>query len=59
MGGVYFDDADWKTAGCYDPSVLMAGAQGVDWAKYMATDACVCRKNITTLISQVALSGEA
>jgi hypothetical protein len=56
---VYFDDADWKTAGCYDPSVLMAGAQGVDWAKYMATDACVCRKNITTLISQVALSGEA
>jgi hypothetical protein len=52
VGGIYYDSPDWHQAGCYEPSVLAGwyrkspiDEKEIDWIKYMATDACVCRRS--------------
>jgi hypothetical protein len=43
VGGIYYDAADWKDAGCYDVAELPLPLDDIDWGKFLSPRGCVCR----------------
>ena len=44
VGGVYYDAADWREAGCFDVAALPIPLGSVDWVKFLQPGGCVCKR---------------
>jgi len=44
VGGLYYDSADWRKAGCFDAAAFPIPLGQVDWTKFLEPGGCVCER---------------